>query len=266
MDDGVAPLIGITTAWAEGAELRALPAGVAVCLVDAALGFALERAGAVPVLLPPTRSPAVVERYLAMVDGLLFSGGDGYLWRQRRPRTRLPDLPDLSPWRWAFEAVLLQGALARDLPVLGICRGHQLIARVMSGPCLVQLDPDGSVPSSHAADRDPLGRHPVHDIRIEAGSLLHTLIGTDRIGVNSLHRQAVVAVQAPLFISARAEDGVVEAVESRAHRFVLGVQFHPELLLDAAPAWPRLFAAFVAACRETRNERSRSAPAAAPLA
>ncbi|HEY8417507.1 MAG TPA: gamma-glutamyl-gamma-aminobutyrate hydrolase family protein [Limnochordales bacterium] len=163
----------------------------------------------------------------------------------------------------------MQGALARDLPVLGICRGHQMIACVVGGPCLVPVDQVQSTALRHHVEDPPLGRRSVHPIRIEAGTRLHALVGANHIGVNSLHRQAVGQVAPPLIVSARADDGVVEALESSVHRFVLGVQFHPELLLEEAAAWGRLFDAFVAACRESRRRwagkdwrRSRQSPGA----
>ena len=249
MDDDSAPVVGITAALDEGGELTGLHAQVAVHFADVALCRSLERAGAVPVLLPVSESPRAVQRYLDMVDGVLLSGGDGYL-RRRALAGELPaDLALLAPRRFRFEAALLQGALARDLPVLGICRGHQTIASVVGGPCLVPIEPTAG---RHHVEDPPLGRRAVHTIRIEPGSRLHALVGAGTIAVNSLHRQAVGQVAPPLIISARADDGVVEALESSAHRFVLGVQFHPELLEEDA-VWTRLFEGFVAACRESRR-------------
>ncbi|HLT58878.1 MAG TPA: gamma-glutamyl-gamma-aminobutyrate hydrolase family protein [Limnochordales bacterium] len=262
MDDGTVPLVGITTAFFTDTELAVLQPGTAVHVSEAAYSRALERSGAVPVLLPLTASAWLIPHYLEVIDGLILSGGDGYLWRGRRPKARLPDLPDLAPDRWRFEIALLQGALARDLPVLGVCRGHQLIARALSGHRLRQIDPVRA--QGHHVAEAPLGRRCVHDIVVVPGTRLHGVLGTGTIGVNSLHRQAVARVAPPLVVSAWAPDGTVEALESQIHRFLVGVQFHPELLLEAVPAWQRLFDAFVAACREVRRRRVGARESLAP--
>ncbi|MFS8533692.1 MAG: gamma-glutamyl-gamma-aminobutyrate hydrolase family protein [Limnochordales bacterium] len=245
-----APVIGITPAFDDGTDVDSVRPNSAVHFVDAAYGQALERAGAVAVVLPVTESPASIERYVDVVDGLVLSGGGGYLRRRHRERPILPDLKTLSPRRYRFEAALLRRALERDLPVLGICRGHQMIARVSGGKIYSQIS--GRVPGAQEHYLgEGHGRRPVHDIYIEPGTLLHAILGTTTAGTNSLHRQAVARVVPPFVISARAGDGVAEALESRGHRFVVGVQFHPELLLDSVPIWRRLFEAFVDACRET---------------
>lgn len=259
MQPARAPVIGITTAFDDGTDVDSVRPQAEINFVDAAYGQALERAGAVPVLLPLTDSPAVIEQYLNLVDGLLFSGGGSYIRRRHREKSVMPDLRVLSPRRFRFEAVLLRRALEFDLPVLGVCRGHQMIARISGGRCYRQIE--GRVPGAmqHYQGGRPMGRRPVHDVYIEPGTRLHAILGTRVIGVNSLHRQAVERVAPPLLVSARAADGVVEAIESRAHRFVLGVQFHPELLVEREPAWQRLFEEFVAACRETGMRRAKTA-------
>ncbi|OUM98364.1 MAG: hypothetical protein BAA04_05955 [Firmicutes bacterium ZCTH02-B6] len=252
-----APVIGITPAFDDGTEIDSVRPHSAVHFLDAAYGRAVERAGAAPVILPVTDSPASMERYLDMIDGLLLSGGGGYIRRRHRERRVLPDLKTLSPRRYRFEAALLRMALERDLPVLGICRGHQMIARVGGGRVYAQISARVPGAGEHHVGGLPASRRCVHDIYVEPGTLLHSILGITAVGVNSLHRQAVASVKPPFVISARAGDGVVEALESRAHRFVVGVQFHPELLLDSVPVWQRLFDAFVAACRATDGRRPR---------
>ncbi|MBO8141355.1 MAG: gamma-glutamyl-gamma-aminobutyrate hydrolase family protein [Firmicutes bacterium] len=259
MHTGDAPLVGITTDFDSGRDSESLRPRVSLSFIDTAYSRALERAGAVPVLLPPTGGEASAQQYVRMLDGLVLSGG-GHMRRRHLGRPNLPDLKTLAPRRFRFEAALLRAALAEDAPVLGICRGHQMIVRIGGGRCFSRIDRRVPGARDHFCDAPPVGRRVVHEIRIAPGTLLHRILGQTTIGVNSLHRQAAERVAPPFVISARADDGIPEAVESRTHRFVVGVQFHPELLMDAVPEWRRLFDAFVEACRTSRARRRRLAP------
>jgi len=250
-----APVIGITPAFDDGTDVDSVRPNAAVHFVDAAYGQALERAGAVPVVLPVTDSPASIERYLDTIDGLVLSGGGDYLRRRHRERPILPDLKTLAPRRYRFEAALLRQALARDLPVLGICRGHQMIARVSGGR--IHSDIAARVPG--AQKHNVGGRHrkrPVHDIYIEPGTLLHAILGTTTAGANSLHRQAVARVAPPFVVSARAGDGVVEAIEGAGPAWALGIQWHPERSYKVNSPEFGLFKGFVEACRAARAQQA----------
>lgn len=259
---GRGPVVGITTAFDDGTDLDSLRRGVALHFVDAAYGLALEQAGAVPVVLPVTASEDVAASYVRMLDGIVFSGGGGFLRRRHLSRKILPDLRTIAPRRFRFESMLMRLALSADVPVLGICRGHQMLARVLGGSIYSRIDYHFPDALNHHVDEPPLGRMVVHDIAVEPGTMLHGILGRTTIGVNSLHRQSVQRAPAQLIVSARAPDGVVEAVESTAHRFVVGVQFHPELLTTTVPAWRRLWGAFVDACRERRAGRDSQEPRA----
>lgn len=252
MDSQPSPLIGITPAFDDGTDLQSLRPHVALHFLDAAYPRAIQRAGGTPLILPLTQDTRIIDRYLDTVDGLVFSGGGGFL-RQRHVRMQaLPDLKALAPRRYAFEAALLERALRRDLPILGTCRGHQMIVRITGGRCYSQIQGRVAGALDHYREELPIGGRPAHRIRIRPGSVLHRVLGREVVGVNSLHRQAAERVVPPLFVTAWAEDGVVEAVESGSHRFVVGVQFHPELMPDEEVAWTDLFAALVSAARAYR--------------
>lgn len=260
---GTPPIIGITAAFDDGTDLDSLRRSVAVHFVDAAYGMMMEHVGTVPIVLPLAASEDVVRRYIEMVDGLILTGGGGFLRRRHLSRQVLPDLRTIAPRRFRFESMLLRMALEADIPVLGVCRGHQMIVRVMGGRIYSRIDLHRPDALDHNVEEQPLGRKVVHDIVVEPGTMLHDIIGITTIGVNSLHRQAAQRVPAPLAVSARSPDGIIEAVESTAHRFVVGVQFHPELLVGVIPEWKRLFEAFAAACTETVAKRShRTMPVA----
>lgn len=250
-----APIIGVTTAFDDGTDLDSLRHNAALHFVDAAYGLVLEQARAIPVMLPVSASEDVARRYLDMVDGLVLSGGGGFLRRRHLSRQVLPDLRTIAPRRYRFESMLLRMALEADVPILGICRGHQMIVRVMGGSIYSRIDYHFPDALEHHVEDQPPGRTVVHQIAIEPGTKLYDIVGTTSIGVNSLHRQAAQRVPAPLVVSARSADGIIEAVESTAHRFVVGVQFHPELLVGTVPAWRRLFESFVQACRDSASKR-----------
>ena len=141
-----------------------------------------------------------------------------------------------------FDRALLGRALDRGIPVLGICYGMQILALYHGGSLLYHIPVDLPDAIEHQLPEER-GRHP---IRVEAGTLLEAAIGADPEPVNSAHHQAVAKAGDGLRVSARAADGVVEAIEGKGERFCLGVQWHPERVSDRHRA--RLFGAFVSAC------------------
>ena len=187
--------------------------------------------------------PDAVPEYVGRIDGLIVTGGgfdvDPALFGDatRHPTVKTKDR------RTAFELAAAKGVLARDLPVLGICGGQQLL-NVALGGTLIQHIPD-EVPDC-LQHGQPNPRHePGHTVRVIAGTLLRRITGVDSLGVNSAHHQAVKAAGPGLVIDAVAEDGVVEGIEDPRHRFCLGVQWHPEFEISEADG--QIFRAFVEA-------------------
>lgn len=183
-------------------------------------------AGGMPLLLPAVRSLELCPHYLEICDGVLLSGGgdvDPFWFGQ----TADEELGEIDPVRDAFEIKLAQLALAAGKPVLGICRGCQIM-NIAAGGTLMQDIKSGRM-HEQKAPRD----YPIHDILIEEGSRLNRIMGTDRIRVNSFHHQAIDVPGENMVISAwAADDGIVEAIESRDKPFYLGVQWHPECMRD----------------------------------
>jgi putative glutamine amidotransferase len=202
--------------------------GVSRLRLNEAYLRAVERAGALPVVIPPVRRAADVARFLDGVDALLLTGGEDVAPARYgaapHPKTGAP-----HPARDATEIALVEAARERRLPTLAICRGIQLL-NVALGGTLVQ-----DIPSEcpNALDHDPPTPRDarVHTVTIERGSRLASLIGTDEIRVNSFHHQSVAHVAPSLAITARSPDGIIEAVEwSTPDWLVVGVQWHPEEL------------------------------------
>lgn len=204
---------------------------------------ALAAAGALPMALP--HHAELAEAYLDEIDGLLVTGGafdvDPSLYGGGDTHPSVV----LKAGRTEFELALTRGALARDIPVLGICGGEQLLAVALGGT-LIQHIPD-SITTSIAHEQPNPRTEPGHDVIIAPDTLLSRIIGKPRMAVNSAHHQAVATPGQGAVINALAPDGVVEGLEYPGHRFALGVQWHPEYAVD--PADPLIFAAFVQACR-----------------
>ncbi len=240
------PLIGITASR----QTMDTPVGPMPFFVQPAFySEAVLAAGGIPVILPPAQQLAA--GVLELVDGLLVSGGED-VEPGRYGQSPHPTVEWVDPVRDEFEFKVVQYAFAADRPLLGVCRGAQVL-NVAAGGTLVQ----------DLASRQPaLGHHtqsrldePVHDVELAPSSRLRAAIGADRISVNSGHHQAVESVAPALTPVAWATDGVVEATESPSHRWIVGVQWHPEMLYAHHEDHLRLFEAFVQAAREARQAR-----------
>jgi len=206
--------------------------------LDARYARALEEAGATGVALP-------LGRGIDDLDALLVPGGGDFLPPAPYPATaRFDPVPEAQ---LRADTARLESALARGLPVLGICYGMQLLVTCAGGRLLYDLATDAPRAGIHQLD-EHAGRHPID---VVAGSALARQLGATRLDVNSSHHQAVAEAGTGLRVVAQADDGVVEAIEaSDPARFVLGVQWHPERMPEAHRAC--LFPAFVAAAAARR--------------
>lgn len=173
-------------------------------------------------------------------DGLLLPGG-GDMDPKFYGQARIPACGEPNLLRDAAEPLLLRAFLAADKPVLGICRGIQVMNAVLGGDLYQDIKPFEHLPhNGHWAK--------VHTVTVRRGTLLSRILGQDTVLVNSQHHQAVDRVAPGFTLAALSEDGIVEAIEKPDARFCLGVQWHPEWLSDADPAMQSLFDAFVNAC------------------
>jgi putative glutamine amidotransferase len=229
------PLIGISLCLDTSGRFRR---GRRYHYIDERYADAVAEAGGVPVYLPIQPGP---EEIADRIDGLLIPGGDDLL-----PEVPYPEeihFEAAPSEQIDFDRALLARALARGIPVLGICYGMQVLALHHRGSLLYHIPLDVPEAIEHQLPEDE-GSHP---IRVEAGTLLAAAIGANPEPVNSSHHQAVASAGEGLRVSARAADGVIEAIEGTGECFCLAVQWHPERVSGGHRA--RLFGVFVSACR-----------------
>jgi putative glutamine amidotransferase len=234
------PVIGIT-AYAEDAAWGVW--NVPAALAPLSYVTKVEAAGGRPLLVPPSED--AVDETLAVLDGLVFTGGpdlDPELY-DAEPH---PETTNIRPERDRAEIALLTAALERDLPVLAICRGSQVLNVALGGD-LEQHVPDLVGHDGHKETPGVFSKHPVS---VAAGSRLHGIVG-DTIEVSSHHHQGYGRLGEGLDVVARAEDGTLEALEAGGRAFALGVLWHPEDGDDL-----RLFEELVSAARGHRATRS----------
>lgn len=210
---------------------------------------AVEDAGGIPILFPISASTEVVDRFFSLVDGVLFAGGNDI--NPSCYGQQLNGAQEISDARDRFELLLAEKVLGSHKPILGICRGMQLLNVACGGTLYQDLETDGFTTYDHngsARRRDDA--HIIHDIMPVPGSRLAGLVGTDPVPVNSRHHQAVRLLGDGVTVAATSDDGVIEAIELVGDMFRMGIQCHPEALYDSIePRWAAVFEAFVNAAK-----------------
>jgi putative glutamine amidotransferase len=207
---------------------------------------AIEYAGGVPILIPVINDLSMFDTLLPRLDGILLPGGLD-IAPSRYGEEPHPMLGDLTLQLDEMELTLTSRALEEDIPIIGICRGIQLLNVALGGTLYQDL------PSQHPSNVRHMNLNlprsqPVHKVYIEPGSHMEKVLGTSEFMANSLHHQAVKDPGKGVRVSGRAEDGVAELLEAPDYRFVMAMQCHPEEIYLQEPICARFFAAFVKAC------------------
>lgn len=217
------PRIGLTLDSGENPSKYALHSDYAA---------SIEMAGGLPIPIPFRSDYALIPEYLDLLDGILFTGGDDLDPALYSDQPRHPQAIPLDEQRQRFELELIKEVERRRMPTLGICLGSQMI-NVHRGGSLHQFLPD--VPRENALEHRKTGQEPTrHTVSIDPRSLLHQTVGKSEILANSYHKQGIAKLGQGLVASAKAPDGVVEAVEDPSFPLYLAVQWHPERLTDEA--------------------------------
>lgn len=217
------------------------------CSVSDHYSRSVRAGGGLPFPIPLASEQEWAERYVEQVDGLILSGGkdsDPALYGEEP----IAGIGAFDVARDEWELALLKAAMARGIPILGICRGCQLINAAMGGSLFQDLAAQRPGTNAHNPEGFPVDRL-YHSADLVEGSLLRGIFGQERLRVNSFHHQAVKELAPGLEATAFAADGVLEGFESiDKTRFLVGVQFHPESLTQRFPQFVALFSAFAEAC------------------
>jgi putative glutamine amidotransferase len=238
--------------------------GVQRVRLNAAYVRALESAGLIPLVVPPLANAAAAVRVLDGVSGLVLTGGED-VDPAHYGETARRELGPVNCARDETELALFAAARNRSLPTLAICRGIQVVNVALGGSLVQDLPSQRSDVGAHELGDERTSR--VHGVSIDPASRLASILGAQSLGVNSIHHQAIDRLGHSVRINARADDGVIEGLESDDPEWwMVAVQWHPEELVSTPEPWDRrLFAAFAAACRDRVSSSStsvRAAPAA----
>ncbi len=214
---------------------------------------AVQSTGGTPILLPLLDDKTMLDAY-SRLDGLLLAGG-GDLAPRYYGEVRRTKLTSVDPPRDRVELWLARRAMTDDLPLLGICRGIQVLNVAMEGTLYQDIATQVPQALCHNFRSERPRNYLGHEVLITPGTHLEDILGPQPLGVNSFHHQAVRRVGKNLQVTAKAPDGVIEGLQAHYKRFVIAVQWHPEELIEDVPGMKRLFEAFVLEARKTAQFR-----------
>ncbi len=239
--NAVNPIIGITSYFA-------VDKGQKLCSVSYDCIKVIKAAGGLPLILPIVKDEKVLDGYVDAIDGLFLTGGEDILPLLYKENP-ISKVHSISYDRDEFEMSLFKKAYSRGIPILGICRGMQLINVSLGGTLYQDLNTQVINSLGHCPQDSPLDQ-PYHGVKIEEDSKLYDIFGKADIEVNSLHHQSVKDRGKGLKPSAYSQDGIIEGIESTERDFVIGVQWHPEKLAEKYPLFQRIFDSFIGTAKK----------------
>ena len=207
---------------------------------------AIEMAGGVPILIPVIKDAPHIENYISVVDGLLLTGGAD-IEPEFFGEDTLPEIEEIEIHRDRMELQLFEAARKKQIPIFGICRGVQVINVAMGGTLYQDIYSQINGVKQHSDHSRPR-EDEMHTVAIPEQTALKRILGSTQIGVNSFHHQSVKDLGRGLIVNALSEDGIIEGVESVEDGFIIGVQWHPENMVEKHPVMKELFTSFVTEC------------------
>lgn len=207
----------------------------------------IEQAGGLPLLIPYVENKELLNDIITLCDGFLFTGG-GDLDPSLFGEALSPHCGKIEPLRDELDFASINLALASGKPILGICRGIQVLNVALGGTLYQDIPTEYKTEICHSQTN---GLHAYsHSVHIEKESPLYSLLGVAEMPANSFHHQAIKTLGRGLVPMAFAEDGIIEAVYSTEHPFIRAYQWHPERLFDADEHHKKIFSDFITACKE----------------
>lgn len=202
---------------------------------------------AVPIIIPATDDKVMWVEYLNICDGIILSGGPD-VDASHFGKCNMPYANEISPIRDSMELFIAKQALAMDKPILGICRGIQVINIAAGGSIFQDIYAENNDKQLIKHSQQAPRWFQIHNINILGGTHLHSIFGTDTLKVNSFHHQAVNKIGSEIIINAYSEDGIIEAISHESKKFVLGVQWHPENLWRKDKVHLKVFERLISVC------------------
>ena len=245
------PIIGITSQ-----TLEAIPGELPRCWVMSQRYVdVLTSVGALPWVIPLTHNTATLRGVYEHLDAVFLPGGVD-MDPDQYSESRLPVCGVTDPDRDRVEVALVQWAMADRKPVLAVCRGVQVLNVAAGGTLYQDLVDwcDAAIKHDYWPNEVKQRQDLVHEVTIEEGTQLATIIGAGATTVNSMHHQGIKRLAPGLMVNARAPDGLIEGVEGRDDSYLIGVQWHPEELVETDPAMRRLFESFIESADAYRPE------------
>lgn len=235
------PVIGLTSTR-YFVQTKSLP-GIAKIFVNEDYSNAIEKVAGIPMIIPPVCRDELIENFVDLCDGFVITGG-----RDVHPMTynALPNqkCDDFDKDVDDAHIKLIKLALKKDKPVLGICRGCQLLNVALGGTLYQDIETEAEF-KTHGHVFQHIKTDVVHPINIENDSILYRMFKQEKINVNSIHHQAVKETGEGVEICAKANDGIIECIAVKNKKFALGIQWHPEMLLDKYNSMLCIFEEFI---------------------
>jgi putative glutamine amidotransferase len=253
-EEEMRPFIGITCSRRIVEGWAPHPIGDTIDYTFEEYSRAIRHCGGAPVLIPIAQSRETLQTILGQINGLILSGGPD-IHPKSYDEQPLPELGEVDEDLDRMELQIAKMAFQTNLPILAVCRGVQVL-NVASGGTLYQDIPTQVQDSiNHVQNVDKTIQ--THTVRIERETLLHRILRRTEIWVNGKHHQAIKHLASDFIVSARAKDGIIEAIEHPSKRFVLGVQWHPEGTWEKDPYSKKLFHAFVQATTNLMRKKPK---------
>lgn len=234
------PIIGITC-------IQANIKGKKVNTINDFYFNAVQRAGGAPLIIPSVTDENTISEYAKFLDGIVFSGGHD-VWPPRFGEEPLRQVVEITHERDQLEFDLFQKVYEAGVPILGICRGLQVVNIALGGTLYQDIYSQVDKVGGHSFGYNPEDVY--HSIHIEDSSLMKEIYGESIVYVNSEHHQAIKDLGRDLKVTSRSADGIIESIESTNDKFVLAVQYHPEAIAPKYPEHQEVFNHFIDRCKK----------------